>query len=213
SAFPFTQLLCQPRPGQRLGAGSRHTPTCRFPMLTKKNVLRTLAVLGGLVVLVSLSSADPVFALQSNQPFNFGGVESKLQGILEPVIELIRTLLALAAGIFGFYELLKASRGGGGCGWMKAIILLIVAAVLAAPSFILDTLGMTELAETLEDWGFCSVLRSGAITGGYRCVVFRRYCFIRSTILSTPAHHHVSRQRSPDPERNDSGAERVGHED
>lgn len=123
-------------------------------MLTKKNVLRTLAVLGGLVVLVSLTSADPVFALQSNQPFNFGGVEAKLQSILEPVISLIRTLLALAAGIFGFYELFKASRGGGGGGWMKAIILLIVAAILAAPSFILDTLGMRELAEILRDWGF-----------------------------------------------------------
>lgn len=125
-------------------------------MLTKKNVLRTLAVLGGLVVLVSLSSADPVFALQgqTNPPFSFSGVETKLQGILKPVIELIRTLLALAAGIFGFYEFFKASRGGGGGGWMKAIILLIVAAILAAPSFILDTLGMTKLSEILGDWGF-----------------------------------------------------------
>lgn len=119
---------------------------------TRTRLLFVLAVLFA----ASMTIAEPAFALLqagSQNPINFDGIESNLQILAQPVVGLVKNVLALLAALWGLIELFKAARNAGGS-WFRALGLLVVAAIIVMPAFILNQLGATGLANVLRGWGF-----------------------------------------------------------
>lgn len=116
--------------------------------MSKPTLFRTLSVLA-VAGLVMVLGADVAYA----NPIDLSSAESSIRDAVRPAIRLTKTILAVLAVLFGMFEAFKASRGSGGS-WFKAIALLIVAALIMVPTFILETLGMNQLSVTLRQWGF-----------------------------------------------------------
>lgn len=98
--------------------------------------------------------------MAQGQIVNIGSAENNIKSNVGPIVAFVRKLLAFGAVVLGIFEAFKAAKGGGGGGkgWMSAITLFFVAALLFTPGTFFGLLGMSDMctsADKLQGYGIC----------------------------------------------------------
>jgi hypothetical protein len=93
-----------------------------------------------------------------------GAAESMLT-VVRPIFKLAQFVIVIVAFVLALVNAFKASRGGDSKGWITALVLMVVAALVAVPAMILGMLGMTDVAKCVE-----TLTANKPVT---QCVIFK----------------------------------------
>lgn len=83
---------------------------------------------------------------------NFSGATQQAQNALTPLISFVQWVIGGLCLLGGMWEAFKASRGNSR-GWITALLLWFVGAIVFLPGPILNLFGLTGLASALSNYG------------------------------------------------------------
>lgn len=83
---------------------------------------------------------------------NFSGATQQAKNALTPLINFVQWVIGGLCLLGGMWEAFKASRGNSR-GWITALLLWFVGAIVFLPGPILNLFGLTGLAAALSNYG------------------------------------------------------------
>lgn len=137
------QLLCQT--GDSIPPPEHHSLRKGSPMTES---IRKWSPVFGMGLVLLLAMAGP---LLGQSPLDTDAIRDNTQDVVSGIVEIIRYIVAISAVVMAMFEGFKASRGGGGKGWINVLMLLIVAAFALSPSTWVAMLGIDTSG--LRNWG------------------------------------------------------------